>query len=297
MKSIVTGGCGFIGSHLVDRLISLGHEVIIIDNLSAEYNEEFYFNDGALYFNYDICDYESTRPLYDNVDFVFHLAAESRLQPAILNPIKAMEKNVVGTCTVLQCAKEAMVKVIVYSSTSSGYGLNEYPNVETQDDDCLNPYSVSKIAGEKLCKMYTDLYGLKTITFRYFNVYGERSPSKGQYALVLGIFKRQKELEQQLTLVGDGSQRRDFIHVDDVVSANILAITNTLDLEYYGQVYNIGSGSNISIKEIADSLSDNQVFIDSRVGEMHTTLANIDKVKNKLGWYPTINVIDWIKSL
>ena len=297
MKSIVTGGCGFIGSHLVDRLISLGHEVIIIDNLSAEYNEEFYFNDGALYFNYDICDYESTRPLYDNVDFVFHLAAESRLQPAILNPIKAMEKNVVGTCTVLQCAKEAMVKVIVYSSTSSGYGLNEYPNVETQDDDCLNPYSVSKIAGEKLCKMYTDLYGLKTITFRYFNVYGERSPSKGQYALVLGIFKRQKELEQQLTLVGDGSQRRDFIHVDDVVSANILAITNTLDLEYYGQVYNIGSGSNISIKEIADSLSDNQVFIDSRVGEMHTTLANIDKVKNKLGWYPTINVIDWIKNL
>jgi len=297
MKSIVTGGCGFIGSHLVDRLISLGHEVIVIDNLSAEYNEKFYFNDQALYFNYDICDYESTRTLYNKADFVFHLAAESRLQPAILNPIKSMEKNVVGTCTVLQCAKEAMVKVVVYSSTSSVYGLNKYPNVETQQDDCLNPYSVSKVAAEKLCKMYNDLYGLKTITFRYFNVYGERSPSKGRYALVLGIFKRQKELGQPLTIVGDGSQRRDFIHVSDVVNANLLAIENTIALEYYGQVYNIGSGINISIKEVADLLSNDQVFIDLREGEMHTTLANIEKVNQAFGWRPEINVNEWIRGV
>jgi UDP-glucose 4-epimerase len=297
MKSIVTGGAGFIGSHIVDKLIELGHEVIVIDNLSAECNDKFYFNQSAKNFKYDVCDYKNTRWLYDNVDYVFHLAAESRLQPAILNPIKAMEKNVVGTCTVLQCAKEAGVKTVVYSSTSSGYGLNDYPNVETQPDDCLNPYSVSKVAGEKLCKMYTDLYGLKTISFRYFNVYGERSPSKGQYALVLGIFKRQKDNELPLTIVGDGSQRRDFIHVDDVVMANICAITNSLETKYYGQVYNIGSGENISIIDIAKIMSNNYTFIPERIGEIHTTLANIDKVKSVLGWKPKIKVIDWIKNL
>jgi UDP-glucose 4-epimerase len=297
MKSIVTGGAGFIGSHIVDKLVELGHDVTVIDNLSAECNDKFFYNSRAYYVHYDICDYESTRSIYDNVDFVFHLAAESRLQPAMLNPIKAMEKNVVGTCTVLQCAKEAGVKAVVYSSTSSGYGLNEYPNFETQKDDCLNPYSVSKVAGEKLCKMYTDLYGLKTITFRYFNVYGERSPSKGQYALVLGIFKRQKESMQPLTIVGNGSQRRDFVHVDDVVRANILAISQEFDEQVYGQLYNVGSGKNISILEIAKLISNDYEFIPERDGEIHTTLANIEKIKSKLGWKPSINVIDWIEQL
>lgn len=296
MKSIVTGGCGFIGSHLVDRLISLGHEVIVIDNLSSECNEEFYFNPKALYFKYDISDYKSTRVLYENTDFVFHLAAESRLQSAILNPIKTMEKNVIGTCTVLQCARESGVKKVMYSSTSSGYGLNDYPNIETQSDDCLNPYSVSKIAGEKLCKMYTDLYGLKTISFRYFNVYGERSPGKGQYALVLGIFKRQMEAGDPLTIVGDGSQRRDFIHVYDVVEANMLAMTQELSKENYGQVYNVGSGKNVSIKEIADLICNDQIFVEERIGEIHTTLANNSKAKDLLGWRPSVDVSEWIKE-
>ena len=294
MKALVTGGAGFIGSNLVDKLIEMDHEVVVIDNQSAECNEQFYWNSKANNHRLDICNYESTRSLYDGIDFVFHLAAESRLQPAILNPIEAVTKNVVGTCTVLQCAREAGVKKVIYSSTSSAYGLNKYPNYETDPNDCLNPYSVSKVAGEELCKMYTNLYGLRTIIFRYFNVYGERSPTTGQYAPVIGIFLRQKNDNQPLTIVGDGSQKRDFVHVHDVTNANILAELTNIPDEYYGQVYNIGSGENISILEIAKIISDNYVHVPSRDGEAKTTLSCIDKAKNIFGWEPKFNVKDWI---
>ena len=144
-KCLVTGGAGFIGSNLVDELIKRGYEVIVFDNESAECNEKFYWNDKSQNYKYDICDYEKTRPLYDGIDYVFHLAAESRLQPAIKNPINAVTKNAVGTCTVLQCAREAGVKKVMYSSTSAAYGMNQPPNVETQSDDCLNTYSVCSL--------------------------------------------------------------------------------------------------------------------------------------------------------
>ena len=296
MKSLVTGGAGFIGSNLVDTLIELGHEVIVIDNESAESNGQFYWNDKAQNYKYDICDYEKTRPLYEGVDCVFHLAAEARIQPAILNPIKAINTNCVGTCTVLQCAREAGVKKVIYSSTSSGYGFNEPPNHENQPDDCLNPYSVSKVAGEKLCKMYNDLFGLKTVIFRYFNVYGERSPIKGQYAPVIGIFLRQRKDGQPLTIVGDGEQRRDFTHVSDVVQANILAATKDIDDEFYGELYNVGNGINYSINEIANSISENQINIPARIGESRTTLANNGKLRTIFGWRPQANLMDWIKT-
>ena len=296
MKSLVTGGAGFIGSNLVDTLIELGHEVIVIDNESAESNGQFYWNDKAQNYKYDICDYEKTRPLYEGVDYVFHLAAEARIQPAILNPIKAINTNCVGTCTVLQCAREAGVKKVIYSSTSSGYGFNEPPNHENQPDDCLNPYSVSKVAGEKLCKMYNDLFGLKTVIFRYFNVYGERSPIKGQYAPVIGIFLRQRKDGEPLTIVGDGEQRRDFTHVSDVVQANILAATKDIDDEFYGELYNVGNGINYSINEIANSISENQINIPARIGESRTTLANNGKLRTIFGWRPQVNLMDWIKT-
>lgn len=294
MKALVTGGAGFIGSNLVDKLLEMNHEVVVIDNQSAECNDQFYWNSKANNHRLDICNYESTRSLYDGIDFVFHLAAESRLQPAILNPIEAVTKNVVGTCTVLQCAREAGVKKVIYSSTSSAYGLNKYPNYETDPNDCLNPYSVSKVAGEELCKMYTNLYGIKTIIFRYFNVYGERSPTTGQYAPVIGIFLRQKNANEPLTIVGDGSQKRDFVNVHDVANANVLAALTDIPDEYYGQVYNIGSGENISILEIAKIISDNYVHVPSRDGEAKTTLSCIDKAKNIFGWEPKFNVKDWI---
>jgi len=295
-KSLVTGGAGFIGSHIVDKLIELGHEVIGIDNESAESNEEFYWNDKAQNYKYDICDYEKTRTLYDEVDYVFHLAAESRIQPAILNPIEAVTKNCVGTCTVLQCAREAGVKKVVYSSTSSGYGFNEPPNHENQSDDCLNPYSVSKVAGEKLCKMYNDLFGLKTVIFRYFNVYGERSPIRGQYAPVIGIFLRQRKDGEPLTIVGDGEQRRDFTHVSDVVQANILAATKDIDDDFYGELYNVGNGVNYSINEIANAISENQINIPARIGESRTTLANNGKLRTIFGWIPQVNLMDWVET-
>ena len=295
-KSLVTGGAGFIGSHIVDKLIELGHEVIVIDNESAESNEEFYWNDKAQNHKHDIRDYENTRPLYEGVDYVFHTAAEARIQPAILNPIEAVSINCVGTVTVLQCAREAGVKKVMYSSTSSGYGFNEPPNDETQRDDCLNPYSVSKVSGEKLCSMYTSLFGLRTVTFRYFNVYGERSPVSGQYAPVIGIFLRQRGDNEPLTIVGDGEQRRDFTHVSDIVQANILAATKEVDEEFYGQLYNVGNGLNYSINEIADAISENQTNIPPRIGEARTTLADNTKLKTTFGWEPKVDLMDWISK-
>ena len=295
-KSLVTGGAGFIGSHLVDELIALGHQVVVIDNESSECNEKFYWNDKADNHKLDVCDYEFTKDLYEGVDYVFHLAAESRLQTAILNPINAVMKNSVGTCTVLQCAREAGVKKVMYSSTSSAYGMNKFPNYETDPNDCLNPYSVSKVSGEELCKLYTKLYGLKTIIFRYFNVYGDRSPTTGQYAPVIGIFKKQKDNQEPLTIVGDGLQKRDFINVSDVVNANIMVMLANLSDESYGQVYNIGSAENISILEIAQIMSENYIHISPREGEARTTLANIDKARTTFGWGPKIKVQEWIQN-
>ena len=295
-KSLVTGGAGFIGSNLVDRLLEMGHEVVVIDNEYSDAHDQFYWNDKAQNYKYDIRDYENTRPLYDGVDYVFHIAAEARIQPAILNPIEAVSINSVGTCTVLQCSREAGVKRVMYSSTSSAYGMNQTPNIETQSDDCLNPYSVSKVNGEKLCKMYTDLFGLQTVCFRYFNVYGERQPLRGQYAPVIGIFLRQLAAGEPLTIVGDGEQRRDFVHVQDVANANVMVALANLEENCYGQIYNIGSGENISILEIANMISNNQTHIPPRDGEARTTLACIDKAKNTFGWQPKYNVTDWIEE-
>ena len=293
--SLVTGAAGFIGSNLVEQLLDQGHSVVCVDNESAN-NEKFHWShENGMVINVrgDITDYKFMKNVFSGVDYVFHLAAESRLQSAIQNPIEAVKKNCVGTTVMLQCAREAGVKRFVYSSTSSGYGNNPYPNVETQPDDCLNPYSASKIAGEKFCKMYTELYGLETVILRYFNVFGRRSPARGQYAPVIGIFQRQRDAGEPLTIVGDGSQRRDFVHVKDVARANYLASIMPLR-GHVGEVFNVGSGSAYSIKEIADAISDDQVYIDKRSGEMETTFADITKIGKVIGWKPEVDVIDWI---
>ena len=296
IKSLVTGGAGFIGSNLVDYLIDRGHQVVCVDNESAECNDKFYWNDKAINVKGDVTDYKFMKNVFVGAEYVFHLAAEARLQPAIKNPIEAVYKNCVGTTTVLQCAREAGVKRVVYSSTSSGYGYNEPPNVETQPDDCLNPYSVSKIAAEKMCKMYSDLYGLETVVLRYFNVFGERSPTRGQYAPVIGIFERQRDAGEPLTIVGDGTQRRDFIYVKDVARANYLASLMPRVREHLGEVFNVGSGVNYAVQEIADAISDNQTYIPKREGEMDTTWSNIDKINQVIGWKPEVDVLEWIKK-
>jgi len=296
MKSIVTGGAGFIGSHLVDRLLELGHEVIVIDNESATCHDQFYKNENATYFKYDIADYDLVRPLFENVDYVFHLAAESRIQPSIENPLLCVRTNTLGTSVILQCAREAEVKRVMYSSTSSAYGRKNIPPlVETMPEDCLNPYSVAKVAGEKMCKMYSDLFGLETVIFRYFNVYGDREPTKGQYAPVVGLFLRQAKAGQPLTIVGDGEQRRDFTHVDDIVQANLDAM-KPVDSSYLGTVFNVGTGINHSINEIAALISDNVTFIPPRIGESRLTKASNYKIGHVFGWSPTKKIEDYIQS-
>ena len=296
ITSLVTGGAGFIGSNLVDYLLDKGHQVVCVDNESAECNDKFYWNDKAINIKGDVTDYKFMKNVFTGVEYVFHLAAESRLQPAIKNPIEAVYKNCVGTTTILQCAREVGVKRLVYSSTSSGYGYNEPPNVETQPDDCLNPYSASKVAAEKFCKMYSDLYGLETVVLRYFNVFGERSPTRGQYAPVIGIFERQRDAGEPLTIVGDGTQRRDFIYVGDVARANYLASLMPGVRDHLGGVFNVGSGVNYSVQEIADAISDNQTYIPKREGEMETTWSNIEKVNKVIGWKPEVDVLEWIKK-
>ena len=295
-KIIVTGGCGFIGSHIVDKLISMNHQVLVIDDLSASENEQFYFNEKSEYHKIDICEKEKIEPLFENVDYVFHLAAESRIQPAIKNPSRAYNVNVIGTLNILELSKKYNIKRIIYSSTSSVYGLtNELPTSENVSIDCLNPYAHSKFMGEELFRQYWKEYNVDSVIFRYFNVFGERSPIKGQYAPVVGIFLNQFKNNTSLTIVDDGLKMRDFIYVGDIVDANVSAMSSGSNLE--STTINIGSGSNISIKDIANLISDSHVHIEARPGEAENTLADIRVAKKLLNFNPKTDVKDWIKNI
>ena len=218
MRSLVTGGAGFIGSHLVDKLLEMGHQVTVVDNESSICNQKFYWNDKAWNVKADISDAQVMEQVFScvnegmpKIDWVFHLAAYSRIQIALKNPVGCVRTNVLGTTTLLQNAREHGVKAFVNSSTSSSYGLkNEPPLREDMTPDCLNPYSVSKVAAENICKMYSDLFDINTVSLRYFNVYGDRQPLVGQYAPVVGLFLEQWKKGEAFTIVGDGEQRRDF---------------------------------------------------------------------------------------
>lgn len=295
-KALVTGGAGFIGSHIVDELVKRGVKVTIMDNESAESNDNFFWNSAAKKLTTDITKYEEVEKVFKNneIDLVYHLAAESRIQPTLERPQKTCEVNFLGTCNLLQASKLTGVKRFLYSSTSSGYGLkNAAPLKEEMPRDCLNPYSVAKVAAEDLCKMYYSLWGLETVIFRYFNVYGERQPTKGQYAPVIGAFLKQKSAGEAMTIVGDGSQRRDFTHVSDVVQANMLAsLSKSPDI--LGEVFNVGTSKNYSILEICKMIGDNYRFIPTRLGEAQNILADISKARRLLGYSPQIEIQDWI---
>ena len=296
MKCLVTGGAGFIGSNLVDKLIEDGNTVVVIDNESSDAHDNFYWNPLSDNHKLDICDYDTVRPLFKDVDIVYHLAAEARIQPALLNPILATKTNVTGTCTVLQCAREANVKRVIYSSTSSAYGLKNTPPLrETMPNDCLNPYSVTKTSGEELCKMYTNLFGLQTVVFRYFNVYGERQPLRGQYAPVIGLFIRQNLEGKEMTVVGDGLQRRDFTHVSDVVVANILA-SNMSNSKCIGETFNIGTGTNHNILDIVKMIDGPHKHIPPRPAESRVTLSDSSKARLVLGWSAKVKLEDWMSK-
>jgi len=296
---IVTGGEGFIGSHLVDHLVNEGKTVYVIDDESAESNEKFYKNPKATYFNFSITNLSAVpHSIFKESETIYHLAAESRIGPAIKNPIKAVETNVLGTTILLQLAAEFGIEKFIYSSTSSVYGLRYYgPVHENSAIDCLNPYSASKYAGEEMVRMYDRSRKIKTCILRYFNVFGERSPTKGQYAPVIGLFLKAKKANASLKIVGDGEQRRDFVHVYDIVQANIKAnISLSTNVLVHGEVYNIGSGINHSINQIASAISENVEYIPEREGEARHTLANIYKAQKELGYAPEIDVMEWIKK-
>tara|TARA_B000000565_G_scaffold221596_1_gene176344 strand:+ start:892 stop:1818 length:927 start_codon:yes stop_codon:yes gene_type:complete len=298
MKALVTGGCGFIGSNLVDDLVSSGHRVEVIDDLSAVSNNKFYYNDKASYHKVDILNEEKINDIFKSFspNVVFHLAAKSRIQTTIENPLLCCDVNFKGTANILEMSKIHGVDRVIFSSTSSTYGLkNECPLREDMRKDCLNPYSVSKSGAEDLCKMYNDLYSLKTITFRYFNVYGQRQPLKGQYAPVIGIFYRQKANAEPMTVVGDGLQTRDYTNVSDVVRANILAL-ETNDDQVFGEIFNVGSGTSYSVLDICNMIGGQYKHIPERIGEVRETLADISKIRKMLGYQPTIKLEDWINE-
>jgi UDP-glucose 4-epimerase len=295
MRYLVTGGAGFIGSNLVDKLIQLKNEVVVIDNESSSAHEKFYWNKRAKNYKYDICDYELIRHLFTDVDVVFHMAAESRIQAAIHNPMRTMMVNTIGTCNILQIAREAEIKRVVLSSTSAIYGTNPPPLDEDMPRDCLNPYATSKCASEDLCKMYTHLYGMETVSLRYFNVYGPRQPIKGRYAPVLGIFLRQKAEEKPMTIIGTGQQRRDFVHVSDVIRANLLA-ADLENKDIVGELFNIGTGINYSILELATMIGGEKAFVPPREGEVAVSMADNSKAKLLLNWQPQVCLKGWIKN-
>ena len=291
MKSLVTGGCGFIGSNLVNRLIEIGHEVIVLDKVHP-----YKPNPKATYYLQDLSEnYNKYIHLFESVNNVFHMASEVSIPYCVEKPNESMANNVLSTMNVLECARVHNINKFIFSSTSAVYGNSMFnPNYETNNVQCLNTYSISKYSGEQLCKMYYDLYGLKTVIFRYFNVYGEGQHKTGQYAPVMSIFKRQKDNKEPLTVIEPGYQTRDFVHVSDVVYANILA--SQKDIDVYGEVFNIGTGTRTEIQEIADLMSDYQIKIPERPGEVMHSTANIDKVKKIFGWNYSIKVLDWIKK-
>jgi UDP-glucose 4-epimerase len=292
MKALVTGAAGFIGSHIVDALVARGDAVICIDDQSAPQNGMFYWNQESLNIVGDIRD-ENLRKHYVDVDVVFHLAARSRIQPTVNNPSECFSVNALGTQEVLEASRIAGVKRVVYSASSSYYGhASKPPFLEYAPKGCATPYSLSKWQGEEVCDLYTKLYGLSTISLRYFNVYGPREPLKGEYAPVMGLFRRQKDAGRPMTIVGDGNQRRDFTHINDVVEANLLAAEK---IKVTGPI-NIGTGRNYSINDLADMIGGERQHVAERVGETRVTLANNMRAREELGWTPKIVLEDYLNE-
>ena len=291
MKSLVTGGAGFIGSNLVDKLLEDDHEVIVFDNETANTHDGYYWNERAENYYVDVAKKYGTNLLQTyckDVDCIFHMAADISVQYSIQSPFESYSNNINSLFNVLEFAKRYEIGKVVFSSSAAVYGVTDKVCVETDATDPLNAYALSKLNGEQIMKMYHDLYGINTVSLRYFNVYGPRQSNTGQYAPVVGIFQNQKENNGALTIVGDGEQTRDFVHVSDVVSANMLVA----DKDVNG-VYNVGTGIEYSVNQIADMISDDQVYISARVGEARRSVADISKIKS-IGWDPYVKLEEWI---
>jgi len=293
-RVVVTGGAGFIGSNLVDELISNQYEVIILDNLSTGKSANINPQAKFIYCHLQEISENELINLFTGVDIIFHTAALARVQPSIEHPKMFNKANVDSTLNVLLAAHKAGVKRVVYSASSSCYGsTSQFPTPEDSPTNPLSPYGLQKYIGEQYCRVFSQVYGLDTVSLRYFNVYGERQSLEGAYKLVLGIFAKQRLENKPLTITNDGNQRRDFTYVKDVVQANILAAQYKNNLN--GESFNIGNGDNCSINEVAEMIGGSVEYIGTRL-EPFETLADNTKAKKILGWVPQGNLRDWIKQ-
>jgi nucleoside-diphosphate-sugar epimerase len=291
-KCLVTGGAGFIGSNLSDELIKNNYEVIIIDNLLTGKIENI--NPNANFYNLDIRNLDKITPLFKGIDYVFHMAAYPRIQVSIDDPKTTNEINVCGTINVLLAARDAEVKKIIYSGSSSAYGRQDVlPWNEIMSPKPFTPYGLQKYVGEQYSQIFNKIYGLPAIILRYFNVYGNRQSSEGAYCSVVSTFIKQKLAGELLTIIGDGEQRRDFTFVGDVVRANMLAAFS--EKINSGEIINIGGGKNYSVNQIATIVGGQTKNLPPRI-EIKESLADINLAEELLGWKPEENLLNWLSN-
>jgi len=296
MKSLVTGGSGFIGSHLCERLLSLGHEVYVIDNFSiGKVKNLAKIKNKIKIFNKDIRNIANIKKYFKNIDNVFHLAALADIVPSIENPSDYFSVNVQGTFNVLKASLDNKVKRVIYIASSSCYGIpNKYPTPENTKIDPKYPYALTKRLGEELAIHFSEVYKLNITSLRLFNVYGERARTSGTYGAVFGVFLGQKLANKPFTVVGDGKQRRDFTYVSDVVDAIIQTAKHK---KISGKILNVGSGKSVSINNIIKLLGGKKIHIPKRPGEPDMTYADIKKIKKIIGWKPKISVEKGINKM
>ncbi len=290
-RVLVTGGAGFIGSHQVEALLQRGYDVCVLDSLTM--GKRAWLQTDAEFVEGDIRDLEACRRAIKGCTGLFHLAAMSRSAASLDNVDICTSNNIIGTQNVLTAAREAGVQKVIYAGSSTYYGNQKPPHNEDMRPDFLNFYGLSKYVGEEYCRLFDKTYDVPANVMRYFNVYGPRLSGEGAYALVMTIFLKQKRARQPLTIHGEGLQSRDFIHVRDVARANLLAFES----ELHGRTYNVGSGLAVTVKELANRISDNQINQDRRSGDAEITLADISRIKEELGWSPEISFEDGMKEL
>lgn len=293
MKFLVSGGAGFIGSNMVEFLTSNNHEVISIDNYSTGLRSNTSIKSTNYEMNISNSSIEYIKSLLKDVDYLIHMAATPNVQQSIDQPVLTHKNNFDTTLNLLEACRGTNVKKIIFSSTSAVYGEAEtIPVNESAPEKPMSPYGLQKLLSEKYIKLYSELYGLKAVVFRYFNVFGNRMTNKGAYKSVISVFKEQYEKGLPLTITNDGNQRRDFINVVDVVKANYFAcFADTNNFE----IFNIGSGTNISVNEIANHFPSEKIYIGKRI-EPFETLCDSGKAKKILNWFPTVSVADWLKE-
>ena len=295
-KIIVTGGAGFIGSHLVERLLKDGHEVTVLDNLSTGRLENLKAFQGRLkaFQNVDVADLDRIRPFFEGIDWVFHLAALADIVPSIQMPMKYHHANVDGTVAVLEAARAAGVKRLMYAASSSCYGIPDvYPTPETAEIRPMYPYALTKYLGEHYVAHWAKTYKLPCVSLRLFNVYGPRSRTSGTYGAVFGVFLAQKLAGKPFTVVGDGTQTRDFTFVTDVAAAFVKAAESDLA----GEIMNVGSGGTYSVNRLVELLGGDVVRIPKRPGEPDCTFADTAKIRQKLGWAPRVSFEEGVSSM